>query len=134
MQATMPIAPTSSSRPWAGWITGAIAVLFLLFDGGIKVLRLAPAVESTTKLGFAAHLTLVIGLLELACLVVYLLPRTTLLGAVLLTGYLGGAVATQMRANAPVFSIVFPLLIGALLWGALILCDTRLRALLSPRR
>lgn len=127
------IAPASTTRPRAGRIISALAVLFLLFDGVIKVLQLAPAVEGSAQLGYSASLTLGLGLLELACLAAYVLPRTSFLGALLLTGYLGGAVATHVRVGSPPFSLVFPLIIGALLWGGLALRDARLRALLSPR-
>lgn len=74
-----------------------------------------------------------IGLIQLACLAVYVIPRSAILGAILLTGYLGGAVATHLRAGSPLFSLVFPLIIGALVWGGLLLRDARLRALLVGR-
>ena len=97
------------------------------------MLQLAPATESFAQLGYPVGLTLGIGVLELACLAAYALPRTAPLGALLLTGYLGGAVATHVRAGSPLFSVVFPLIIGALLWGGLYLRDHRLRALLPSR-
>ena len=133
MHTAMHTAPVSATRLWAGRVSSALAVLFLLFDGVIKVLQLAPAVETTVQLGYPERLTLGIGLLELACLVVYALPRTAPLGAILLTGYLGGAIATHVRAGSPLFSIIFPIVIGALLWGGLYLRDARMRALLPPR-
>ena len=129
MQAAMH--PTT--HVWAGRVASALAVLFLTFDGAIKVLQLAPAVEASAQLGYSAPATLGLGLLTLACLGLYLLPRTAPLGATLLTGYLGGAVATHVRLGSPPFSLVFPLLLGALLWGGLALRDARLRAILSPR-
>jgi hypothetical protein len=122
--------PVSATSIWAGRIISAFAVLFLLFSGVIKVLQLAPAIESTVQLGYPAHLVFGIGLLELACVAVYALPRTARIGAVLLTGYLGGAVATHVRAESGLFPIVFPIVIAALLWGGLFLRDRRLRALL----
>jgi hypothetical protein len=118
---------------WAGRILSGLAVAFLLMDGVIKVLTLPPAVEATVGLGYPAHLVLGIGVLELACLAAYALPRTAPLGAILLTGYLGGALATQVRVGAPTFSLVFPLLLGALVWGGLLLRDERVRALFQPR-
>ncbi len=121
----------SKARVWAGRIISGLAVLFLIFDGVIKVLELAPAVEATTQLGYPAGLVLSIGVLELACLAVYVIPRTALLGAILLTGYLGGAVATQVRAGSDLFPIVFPIIIGALLWGGLFLRDVRVRTLFA---
>lgn len=124
---TQPI-PAASVTQWAGRIISGVAVLFLVFDGSIKVLQLAPAVEATAQLGYPAHVVLGIGILELVCLAVYLLPHTAILGAIMLTGYLGGAVATQVRVGAPTFPLVFPILIGLLLWGGLYVRDDRLRA------
>ena len=132
--ARTPTAPAPAVRPRAGRIIGTLATLFLAFDGAIKVLQLAPAVEGSAQLGYSASQTLGIGLLALACLPVYVIPRTSVLGAVLLTGYLGGAIASHLRAGSPPFPVLFPLLIGALLWGALVLRDARLRALLAPRQ
>ena len=127
-------APVSTARTWTGRIISALAVLFLLFDGAIKVLQLAPAVEASAQLGYSAPVTLGLGVLTLACLAVYLLPRTAPLGAILLTGYLGGAIATHVRLGSPAFSVAFPLLLGALLWGGLSLRDARLRALITSRQ
>jgi len=118
---------------WAGRIISAFAVLFLIFDSVIKVLNLAPAVEATTQLGYPASLVIGIGILELACLAVYVIPRTAVLGAILLTGYLGGAIATQMRAGSPLFQVVFPIIVGALVWGGLFLREERLHALIPLR-
>jgi hypothetical protein len=130
MQTAVQAAPGSAAAVWAGRIASALGVLFLIFDGGIKVLQLAPAVEATAQLGYPTSLVLAIGAIELACLVVYVIPRTAVLGAILLTGYLGGAIATQVRSGAPAFSVVFPVILGALLWGGLYLRDQRLRALI----
>ena len=126
--------PAVKTAIWAGRIASALAVLFLTFDSAIKVLSLAPAVEATAQLGYPASLVIGIGILELACLAVYSIPRTSVLGAILLTGYLGGAIATQVRAGAPMFSIVFPIIIGALIWGGIYLRDAQLRALVPLRR
>ncbi len=120
-------APTSRSRRISGQLISAFAILFLAFDGVIKVLNLAPAVESTTQLGYPAHLVLWIGVLELVCLVIYSIPRTSVFGAILLTGYLGGAIATHVLAASPLFSLVFPVVIGALVWGGLFLRDGQRR-------
>lgn len=125
--------PTTKTALWAGRIMSALALLFLLFDTVIKVLNLPPAVEATTQLGYSASLVVGLGLIELACLAVYAIPRTALLGAILLTGYLGGAVATHVRAGSPLFSMLFPLIIGALIWGGLYLREPRLRALVFLR-
>lgn len=131
-----PPVASRSDRPskgirWAGRIMTGIAVLFLAFDTAIKLVAAAPAVEGTTQLGFAPHHVTIIGLIELVCLVVYLVPRTAPLGAVLWTGYLGGAIATHLRLGNPLFShTLFPIYIAALLWAGLYLRDARVRALL----
>lgn len=117
---------------WAGRALSTFAILFLAFDTVIKVFNLAPAVEATTQLGYSAHLVVTIGLIQLVCLAVYAVPRTAVLGAVLLTGYLGGALATQLRVEAPLFSLVFPLLVGMLVWGGLLLRNRELRDILLP--
>jgi hypothetical protein len=125
--------PVVKSTLWTGRIISTLVALFLAFDSIIKLLQLAPAVDATTLLGYPASLVLVIGVIESICLAAYVLPRTSLLGAILLAGYLGGAVASQLRAGTPVFQVVFPLIIGALIWGGLLLRDDRLRARLLPR-
>ncbi len=134
MQSSARTALASTRTLWIGRIMSALAVLFLIFDGGIKVMKLAPAVEATTQLGYPESTVLSIGILQLACLAVYVIPRTSLLGAILLTGYLGGAVATQVRAGSDLFSVVFPIMIGMLIWGGLFLRDDRLQALIPLRR
>ena len=131
--ATHPVAVVKTTL-WAGRIISALAILFLAFDSAIKVLNLAPAVEATTQLGYGAGLVVGIGMIELICLSIYTVPRTAVLGAILLTGYLGGAIATQVRAGAPLFSVLFPLIIGALIWGGLFVRDERLRTLILSRR
>jgi hypothetical protein len=133
LAATHPV-PVAKTAIWAGRIISTLAILFLTFDSVIKVLNLTPAVEATTRLGYPASLVITIGVLELACLAVYVIPRTSVLGAILLTGYLGGAIATQVRATSPLFSIVFPVIIGALIWGGLFVRDERLRTLIPMRK
>src|SRR5882724_5575914 len=119
----------SKKRLWTGRLLSALAVLFLLFDSVIKLMRIAPVVESFTRLGLPVDLAVGIGLLELVCLVVYLIPRTSIPGAILLTGFLGGAVLTHVRIGDPLFShVLFPVYIGALIWGGLFLRN-RLQAL-----
>ena len=115
---------------WTGRVLSGLAVLFLVLDSVLKVLRLPAALDASAELGYSSDATFGLGVVLLACLVLFVVPRTAPLGAVLLTGYLGGAVATHVRFGSPVFSIVFPLLLGALLWGGLALRDTRTRALL----
>jgi hypothetical protein len=133
IQATTHSASSSSVQVWSGRFLSALAILFLVMDGGVKVLQLAAATDSSVTLGLRADLTLTIGILELACLAVYAFPRTATLGAILLAGYLGGAMAIQLRVDAPAFNIIFPLIIGALVWGGIVLRDARLRAFIFNR-
>lgn len=127
-------APVSKRKLRAGEILSGIAVLFLLFDSVIKLMVIGPVAESFSQLGYPVSLSRGIGLLELICLAVYVIPRTSILGAILLTGYLGGAVATHVRVDSPLFThILFPIYIAALLWGGLFLRDGRVRTLLTPR-
>ena len=118
---------------WAGRILTALPVAFLLFDGGIKLMRLAPVSEAFARLGYPESQAVGIGILELACLAVYLIPRTSRFGAVLLTGFLGGAISTHVRIGDPLFShVLFPIYVGAMIWAGLWLRDDRLRALARP--
>ena len=121
----------SKKSLWAGRIISALMVAFLLFDGGAKVMRMAPAVDATVRLGYPARLLLAIGIAELSCTVLFAIPRTAILGAILVTGYLGGATATQVRLEDPWF--FFPVVIGVLVWAGLYLRDERLRALIPLR-
>ncbi len=118
-----------------GYVLTGIAALFLTFDTVMKVLRLAPAMEATTGLGYPAGSVVAIGLVELVCLGLYLVPRTSVLGAIHLTGYLGGAIATHVRVGNPLFShTLFPIYVALVLWGGLYLREKRLRDLLPLRR
>ena len=118
----------------AGRILTALPVLFLLFDSTIKLIVIQPAVDSFTQLGWPVHLSLAIGALELLCLALYLVPRTAVLGAMLLTAYLGGAVATHARVESPMFThTLFPVYVAVLLWVGLALRESRLRELLPLR-
>lgn len=131
---TQPAAPAvdvTRKALWSGRVLSAVAVLFLLFDAAGKLFRPQAVVEGTTALGWPASLLVPLGVIQLVCLVAYLIPRTSFLGAILWTGYLGGAVATHVRLGNPLFShILFPTYIAALLWLGLWLRDRRLRALL----
>jgi hypothetical protein len=111
-------------------IMSALPALFLLVDGGMKLIKPAPVVEATVRLGFPESAIFGLGIVLVSCTVVYLVRRTSVLGAILLTGYLGGAVATHVRAGDGWFPIFFPVILGVLLWGGLFLRDERLRALL----
>ena len=130
-----PAGDTSARTRWAGRILTGIAVLFLTFDLSIKLLGAKEAVDGTVQLGWAPHHLPILGLIQLACLALYLVPRTAPLGAVLWTGYLGGAVATHLRIDNPLLShVLFPIYLAALVWGGLYLRDARIRALLRPAR
>ena len=124
----------SNTRVWIGRIASGLPALFLLVDGVMKLIKPAVVVETTMKLGYAESTILPLGLLLIACTIVYLIPRTAVLGAILLTGYLGGAVATHVLAAEGSFPIVFPVIFGALIWLGLYLRDTRLQALLPLRQ
>ena len=134
MQSDTQTAPVSKKMLWAGRILSALAVLFLLFDGGIKLTNLAAVTESFARLGYPESLAIRIGILELVCTVVYVIPRTSVLGAILLTGFLGGAIATHLRIGDPLFThLFFPIYLGVLVWGGLYLREDRLGALVPLR-
>lgn len=117
---------------WAGRTLSTIAVLFLTFDLIVKLLLFPQASDATVQLGYPAGVVRPLGILQLVLLVLYLVPRTSLIGAVLWTGYLGGAVATHVRLGNPLFThVLFPVYVGALLWGGLWLRDRRARSLFS---
>lgn len=122
----------SVGRIRTGYIVSALTVLFLLFDGVIKLLNIPEALEMFAGLGYPASLAPVIGILQLACLAVYVIPRTSVLGAVLLTGFLGGAAATKVRLEDPWF--LFAVGMGVLVWWGLFLREDRLRTLVPLRR
>lgn len=126
--------PTSSNAArWTGYAISILPSLFLLMDGVMKLFKPAVVVEATTKLGYQENVIVPIGIVLVICTVLYLVPITSLIGAILLTGYLGGAVATHVRAAEGAFSISFPIIIGVLLWGGLYLRDYRLRYLIPLR-
>lgn len=118
---------------WTARVLFAILVLFLIFDSVIKIIQHPEAVGPTTQFGYAASLVATLGVIEAACLILYVIPATSVLGAIFLTGYLGGAVATQVRAEGPLFSIIFPFILGAIAWGYLYVRDEGLRALVPLR-
>ena len=127
--------PVSISRLWAGRILTTAPVLFLMFDSVIKLIKIDPVVDSFNQLGYSPDLSVTIGLVEAVCLVLYSVPRTSVLGAVLLTGYLGGAVATHLRIGSPLPShTLFPIYVGALLWAGLFLREDRLWAVMPARK
>jgi hypothetical protein len=135
MQSSVQTAPVSRKKNWAGWILSGLPALFLLADSVGKLVRPAPVVEGTVQLGYPESVLIGLGIVLLVSTVLYLIPRTCVLGAILLTGYLGGAVATHVRVGHPLFThTLFPVYFGVILWAGLYLRDERLRALLPLRR
>ena len=135
MNAPGQIAATSTKAIWAGRILSGLVIVFLLFDGTIKLIPLDIVVETSAKLGIPASLARTLGVLTLTSTILYAFPRTAVLGAILLTGYLGGAIATHLRVGSPLFShVLFGAYLGLMVWGGLYLRDGRLRALIPLRR
>lgn len=123
--------PPSTKKLWVGRMLTILAVLFMTFDAIAKVMRAPQAVQATTvQLGFPESAVIKIGLLLLGCTLVYVIPRTAPLGGLLLTGYLGGATAANVRVGDPLFETMFPILFAIWIWATLILRDDRLRVLL----
>ena len=127
---------TSNGRARAGWIVTALITAFLVFDGVTKVLQVEPVLVASAKVGLDPRQVFVVGAILLGCTALFLTPRTRILGAILLTGYLGGAVATHFRAGSSLFETVFPIAFGALAWLGLVLRDPGLVAtvLMAGRR
>src|SRR5439155_4412757 len=123
MRSETQTAPVSKTMLWAGWIISALLVLFLLFDGAMKLVKLDFVVKATVDLGYPESVILPLGIVLLTCTIVYAIPRTSVLGAILPTGYLGGAVATHVRHGDPIFEVTFPVIFGVLVWGGLWLRD-----------
>ena len=128
--------PTRASKAtlWTGRIMSGLPVLFLLMDGVMKLAKPEPVVKATVELGFSESVIVPLGIVLLASVILYVIPRTAVLGAILLTGYLGGAIATHVRVGNPLLShTLFPVYVAALLWGGLYLRDARVRALMPFR-
>src|SRR5262245_32946635 len=125
---------TSTSGVWAGRVLSWLAVLFLLFDSVGKLLQVQPVIDGTIELGYPVSTVFGLGVTLLLCVIAYVIPRTSLLGAVLLPGYLGGAIATHVRVQKPRFThVLFPVYVAMFIWGGLLLRDVRLRAFLPWR-
>jgi hypothetical protein len=130
---TQPLQPSKPAL-WSGRILTGLLAAFFLLDAVAKFFKPAPVVEGTIKLGYSEGVILPLGIVLLTCTLLYLLPRTAVLGAILLTGYLGGAVATHVRVGDPLFShTLFPIYFGIALWLSLYLRDPRLRELVPLR-
>jgi hypothetical protein len=129
------VPPLNQKAVWAGRIVSTIAVVFLLFDSTIKLMKLPIVLKSFADLGYPSELAVEIGIVLLVCVGVYLIPQTSILGAIVLTGYLGGAVATQLRVGNPLLSnVLFPIYVGVLVWLGLYLREPRLRVLVPWRQ
>jgi hypothetical protein len=125
----------SKKKLWVSRILIAVPVLFMLIDGITKLMMIPPVMEASKRLGFQPNIIPVIGIILLVCTILYLIPRTSILGAVLLTGYLGGAVVTNLRIESPLFSnTLFPVYFGILIWGGLYLKDSRLSIIFPLRK
>jgi len=123
----------SKKALWGGRLLSALPLLMLLPSAAMKFLKPPEVIEGFVRLGYPESLALGLGILELACTAVYLIPRTSVLGAILLTGYLGGATATHVRVGDPLSMFIIPVILGVMVWGGLYLRDPRLRALIPLR-
>jgi DoxX-like family len=135
MQATLPTTASSTAKVWSGRIMGGIVILFMLMDTTFKFMITEDVIKATTDLGFQAHHLPIMGTLGLLATLLYIIPRTEIIGALLLTGYWGGAIATHVRMDNPLFThILFPVYLGVLAWGALWIKNDRLRRLILNRK
>ena len=130
-------APVSKPALWLGRVLSGLVILFLLFDGAIKLVPWPVVTETMNRIGYGSSETLArsLGIITIVCTVLYAIPPTSILGAILLTGYLGGAMASHLRIGSPLFShILFGFYLGLILWGGLWLRDKSLRASIPFRR
>lgn len=135
MGSTIHVAASSNKRIWTGRILSILPVLFLVFDGTIHIMRIPAVVEGFAKAGFPISTAVPLGIIEVVCIVLYVIPRTSVLGAILLTGYLGGAVATNVRQQLPMLGYVLaPVYIAVFIWGGLWMRDDRVRSLIPFTR
>ena len=121
---------TGKGLLWTGRILSIVFVLFMIMDGVMKIVRPPSVVEGSAKMGYAASTLPGIGVALLLCTLLYVVPKTRVLGGLLLTGYLGGAVASQVRVGATAFELAFPILFAVVLWASLWIVEPRLRALI----
>jgi hypothetical protein len=135
MHATPTAAPSlPPALVWTGRVLSAIVVLFLVLDGVMKLMAIPPVVDAFRQLGYPLESASVIGYLALACALLYAIPRTAVLGAIVLTGLLGGAISTHVRVHDPLFThTLFGVYLGVIAWGGLWLRDARLRAMIPLR-
>jgi DoxX-like family len=133
MKSTIESVSVSKGGRWAGSIVSAVVVLFMVFDGVTKVMKAQQVMEATARIGFPESTIVGIGAALLVCTALYVIPQTSVLGAILLTAYLGGATAANVRVGSPVFNTSFPIIFGVLVWLGLFLRESRLRALIPLR-
>jgi hypothetical protein len=134
MQSTAQSGSISAKALWAGRIISGLVTAFMLMDAVMHLMKPAPVVEGFAKLGFPIRLAVTLGIIDLICVLLYVIPRTSTLGAILLTGYLGGAVAIQLPTGNSLFGeVLFPIYVGVLVWGGIYLRDERLRSLIPWR-
>jgi hypothetical protein len=134
IQATLPANSSSTAKVWIGRTMGGLVILIMLMDSIFKFIVTEEVIKGTTDLGFQVHHLPIMGTLGLIATLLYILPRTEILGAILLTGYWGGAVATHVRMDSPLFThILFTVYLGILAWGALWIKSERLRNLILNR-
>ena len=133
MQSLTQAGPVSKGRLWTGRVISALVVLFLLFDGITKVMKVRAVMEASAQLGYPANAIVTIGIILLVCTVFYIIPQTAVLGAILLTGYLGGANAANMRIGSAMFNTFFPIVFAALAWVGIFLREPRLGTVIPLR-
>ena len=135
MSVTTDFAAPSKGQLWTGRVLSGIAVLFLLFDATIHLLKPPAVVKGFADLGYPISVAVPLAIIEFVCIALYLIPRTAICGAILLTGYLGGAIAAQLRVGAPLFStLLFPIYVALFVWGGLYLRDPLVRMIIPIRR
>jgi hypothetical protein len=133
MPSDHPTTTSSAKLLWTGRVLSGLPVAFLLLDATMKLVKPEPVVKATVELGYPESVIVGLGIVLLVCTILYMIPRTSALGAILLTGYLGGACASHVRHGDGWFAILFPVVFGVLLWGGLWLRDERLRSLVPLR-
>jgi hypothetical protein len=134
MQSSTQFATESKGMLWTGRVLSGLMALFFIFDGVGHLMKPAPVVEAFARLGYPLSASVGIGVLALICTAIYVTPRTSIFGAILLTGYLGGAVSTHVRAGSTLFETIFPVILGALVWAGIFVRDAQLRKLVPLRR
>jgi hypothetical protein len=134
MESSAEVVTGSKGMLWTGRVVSGLVGLLFLFDAVGHLMKPAPVVEAFVRLGYPLSASVGIGVLLLVCTLLYLIPKTWVLGAILVTGYLGGAVSTHVRAGSSAFEIIFPVIFGGLVWLGIYLRDERLRALIPVRR